>query len=51
MTKNITKKCKACELNFDKLKKTGVKKEYTIPKDFPVSETMRNSVNKLRGNK
>ena len=51
MEKNITKKCKACEINFDKLKKRKDKKDFQFPKDFPVSENMRNSINNLRGKK
>ena len=49
MEKNITKKCKACEINFDKLNKNKKQKEFHFPKDIPVSENMRNSINKLRG--
>ena len=48
MGQDITKKCKACEINFNKInkKKTGV---FRFPKDIPVSESMRKTVNILRG--
>lgn len=53
MERNITKKCKACEIKFDKLKHKEHKPsaEFEFPKDIPVSETMRNSVNIIRRRK
>ena len=53
MEKDITKRCKACEIKFDKLKKQNHKATvpFQFPKDIPVSEEMRNSVNILRGQK
>ena len=51
MVKDITKKCKACEINFNKLKGKAKKVKYSFPKDLPVSESMRKSVNILRGQK
>ena len=47
--RNITKKCKACELNFDKLKKAPKQGTFKFPKDIPVSDNMRKLVNNLRG--
>ena len=48
MGKDITKKCKACELNFSKLKGKS-QKEFKFPKNIPVSENMRKTINNLRG--
>ena len=51
MKKDITKRCRACELNFDRLNKKKDRKDYKIPDNIPVSENMRKSVNILRGYK
>ena len=49
MEKDITKKCKACEINFNKLNKKKKSQAFSFPKDIPVSETMRKTVNNIRG--
>ena len=49
MEKDITKKCKACEINFNKLNKKQKSQEFKFPKNIPVSETMRKAVNNIRG--
>jgi len=51
MEKNITKRCRACEIKFDKLKKRPKSKEFKIPSNIPVSEQMRKSIELLRGTK
>ena len=47
---NITKKCKACEINFDKLKgkKPAVQTEFKYPTDIPISVEMKKNVEALR---
>ena len=45
------KKCKACEIKFDKVKKPAKKQEFKIPTNIPVSEQMRKSIELLRGSK
>ena len=47
---NITKKCKACEINFDRLKnkKPMVQSEFKYPKDIPVSDEMKRNIEALR---
>ena len=50
MEKNITKKCKACELNFEILDRKNKRKktDYEFPKNIPISKEMRDAVNAVR---
>jgi len=51
-TQNITKKCRACEIDFSKLKERHREKtDYRFPKDVPVSDEMRRTVNAMLGKK
>ena len=48
--KNITKKCKACEINFDRLQKQKNSKttDFHLPKDIPVSQEMKRNIEAIR---
>ncbi len=48
MKKDITKHCKACEIKFNKKPKKQKTQEFQFPKDFPVSDNMRNLINNIR---
>ena len=49
---NITKKCRACEINFDRLKeRSHTVSDYHFPKDIPVSKEMRKTVESMIGKK
>lgn len=49
--KDITKKCRACEIDFSKLKEFDQKKNsgYRFPKDIPISKEMQRTVELMTG--